>query len=110
MSKIDNSKKSKLGSMMGQSLKNIGKETTTDTNETIASVTENSDTDKEIARRKGFNLIPESKEKKLTVPIPDSLFKSIAIQARLEDKTMKQFVGEILIDFMRDNYDYKEGL
>jgi hypothetical protein len=97
--------------MMGQSLKNIGKEMVDETSESSTPVTTVSDiTINDTARRKGFNLIPESREKKLTVPIPESLFKSIAIQARLEDKTIKQFVGEILIDFMRDHYNYKEGL
>lgn len=54
-----------------------------------------------------FELIEGVAEQKVSFFLPDSLYLEVGVQAKKERKTIKQFLGEMILDAMMEKYDFK---
>lgn len=56
--------------------------------------------------RNKYELVPGEEEAKVMFTLPASLYQKIKIQATIEQKPIKIFIGEILFDYMKKNYGF----
>lgn len=58
------------------------------------------------AGRNKYELLPGEEEAKVMFTLPASLYQQIKIQATIEQKPIKIFIGEILFDYMKKNHGF----
>lgn len=96
-------KKSKMGSMLGMN-----------PSEVSHTGTGKKEGDKALSQvitgqsnKPRFELIAGEAEQKVSFFLPDSLYLEVSLQAKKERKTIKQFLGEMILNTMMEKYGFK---